>query len=125
MSDQSSGVTFNAELAYPKAVRVGQFVWVGGTTAAAAGGAVGGDDIVEQTREVLRRIETALKDVDARPEDVVRTRMFVTDISRWAGVVAAHGEVFPHRPAATMVEVSKLIAPWLLVEIEADAVIRE
>jgi enamine deaminase RidA (YjgF/YER057c/UK114 family) len=96
-----------------------------GTTAAAPGGAVGGDDIVEQAREVLRRIETALRDVGARPSDVVRTRIFVTDISCWAGIVAAHGEIFPHRPAATMVEVSRLIAPWLLVEIEADAVIRE
>ncbi len=125
MSEQSTGVTFDAALAYPKAVRVGQSVWVGGTTAAAPGGAVGGNDIVEQTKEVLRRIETALRDVGAQPADVVRTRIFVTDISRWAGVVAAHGDVFPHRPAATMVEVSKLIAPWLLVEIEADAVIRE
>jgi len=100
-------------------------VSVAGTTAAAEeGGAVGGDDIGEQAREALRRIQLALEQADARLEDVVRTRMFVTDISRWEDVGRAHGEVFATiHPATSMVEVSKLIDPSLLVEIEADAVI--
>jgi len=106
-------------------VRVGQWVSVAGTTAAAeGGGAVGGHDIGEQAREALRRIQLALEQVGARLEDVVRTRMFVTDIGRWEEVGRAHGEVFADiRPATSMVEVSKLIDPALLVEIEADAVV--
>jgi enamine deaminase RidA (YjgF/YER057c/UK114 family) len=80
------------------------------------------DDIGAQTREALRRIETALTEVGATLGDVVRTRIYVTDISRWREVGAVHSEIFGEiRPAATMVEVSALIAPELLVEIEADA----
>ena len=110
---------------YSRAVRVGQWVSVSGTTAAAeGGGAVGADDIAEQAREALRRIILALGEVGARPEDVVRTRIFVTDISRWREVGQAHGEVFGTiRPATSMVEVSKLIDSALLVEIEADAIV--
>lgn len=99
---------------------------VAGTTAAAddGGGAVGGDDIGQQTREALRRIQLALEQAGARLEDVVRTRMFVTDIGAWEEVGRVHGEVFANiRPATSMVEVSKLIDPALLVEIEADALI--
>jgi len=98
-------------------------VSVAGTTAAAeGGGAVGGDDIGEQAREALRRVRLALEQVGGRLENVVRTRMFLTDISRWEEVGRAHGEVFAAiRPATSMVEVSKLIDPALLVEIEADA----
>ena len=98
---------------------------VAGTTAAVeGGGAVGGDDIAAQTREALRRIADALQEVGAGLEDVVRTRMFVTDISRWREVGQVHGEVFGViRPATSMLEVRALIAPALLVEIEADAVV--
>lgn len=84
----------------------------------------GGDDIAEQTHEVLRRIESALSQTGASLSDVVRTRIFVTDISRWREVGLVHGAFFGDiRPAATMVEVSALIDPALLVEIEADAIV--
>ncbi len=121
----SSGARWESLVGYSRAVRVGQWVSVAGTTAAAeGGGAVGGDDIEKQAREALRRIQFALEQVGARLEDVVRTRMFVTDISRWEAVGRAHREVFAAiRPATSMVEVSKLIDSALLVEIEADAVI--
>jgi len=121
----SPGARWESLVGYSRAVRVGQWVAVAGTTAAAeGGGAVGGDDIGEQAREALRRIQLALEQVGARLEDVVRTRMFVTDLGRWQEVGRAHGEVFADiRPATSMVEVSKLIDPALLVEIEADAVV--
>jgi enamine deaminase RidA (YjgF/YER057c/UK114 family) len=110
---------------YSRAVRVGPWVAVAGTTAATAdGGAVGGDDIAAQTREALRRVAAALEQAGAGLEHVVRTRMFVTDISRWQEVGRAHGEVFGEiLPATSMVEVSKLIDPALLIEIEADAIV--
>lgn len=110
---------------HSRAVRVGQWVSVAGTTAAAAGaGAVGGDDVGAQAREALRRIVAALEEVGAGPENVVRTRTFVTAISRWEEVGRAHGEVFGDlRPATSMVEVCRLIDAALLVEIEADAVV--
>lgn len=119
-----AGTKWEARVGYSRAVRVGQWVSVSGTTAAAEdGGAVGGDDIEVQAREALRRIAVALEQVGASLTDVVRTRMFVTDISRWEEVGRAHGEVFGSiRPATAMVEVSGLIDPALLVEIEADAV---
>jgi enamine deaminase RidA (YjgF/YER057c/UK114 family) len=85
---------------------------------------VGGTDIAAQAREVLRRIEDALRQAGCGLEDVVRTRIFVTDISRWQEVGRVHGEVFSTiRPATSMVEVRALIEPALLVEIEADAVV--
>ncbi len=119
-----SGGEWEGPVGYSRAVRVGNQVYVAGTTAAAPGGAIGGDDIAAQTREALRRIEIALEQAGATLRDVVRTRMFVTDIGRWAQAGAAHGEVFGDiRPAATMVEVSALISPDLLIEIEADAVL--
>ena len=120
-----AGTVWDAVVGYSRAVRIGQWVSVSGTTAAAeGGGAVGGDDVAAQTREALRRIAVALDQVGARLDDVVRTRMFVTDIGRWAEVGRAHGEVFGSiRPATSMVEVSRLIDPALLVEIEADAVV--
>ncbi|HEY5858564.1 MAG TPA: Rid family hydrolase, partial [Aldersonia sp.] len=98
---------------------------VAGTTAALPdGSAVGGDDIGEQTREALRRIAAALEQAGAGLADVVRTRIFVTDIARWREVGAAHAEFFAEiRPASTMVEVGALITPALQVEIEADAII--
>ncbi len=111
----SSLSEFEAAVGYSRAVRTGPFVAVSGTTGA-------GETIADQTREALRRIETALIELGAALSDVVRTRMFVTDISRWREVGAVHAEVFGDvRPAATMVEVSALISPELMVEIEADA----
>ncbi|MGW5920591.1 RidA family protein [Nocardia fluminea] len=123
----SSASDFEDVVGYSRAVRVGNHVLVSGTTAAVAGGgAVGGDDIGAQTREVLARIATALEQAGASVRDVVRTRMFVTDIAHWPEVAAAHAEVFGTiRPAASMYEVTALIAPDLLVEIEADAIIDE
>lgn len=122
-----SGGPWERQVGYSRAVRVGPLVFVAGTTAAADdGGAVGGDDAGAQTREALRRIGLALGQVGARFEDVVRTRLYVTDIGRWPEVGAAHAEVLGSvRPAATMVEVSRLIDPALLVEIEVDAVVAE
>jgi enamine deaminase RidA (YjgF/YER057c/UK114 family) len=111
----SSGSAFEREVGYSRAVRVGPLVVVAGTTAP-------GDDVTTQAREALRRIETALTDAGAALTDVVRTRIFVTDIARWREVAAVHSEVFADvRPVATMVEVSALIAPDMLVEIEVDA----
>ena len=100
-----------------RAVRVGPHIAVAGTTGPGAT-----SDVGTQTREALRRIGIALREAGASLDDVIRTRIYVTDISRWREVAAAHAEVFGQiRPAATMVEVAALIAPELLVEIEADA----
>lgn len=113
----SSGSDFESTVGYSRAVRIGPHIVVAGTTGP---GPV--DDIAAQTREALRRIEVALNQAGAMLSDVVRTRIFVTDISRWRQVAAVHSEVFGDiRPAATMVEVAALIAPELLVQIEADA----
>jgi enamine deaminase RidA (YjgF/YER057c/UK114 family) len=113
----SSGSDFESTVGYSRAVRVGPHVTVAGTT-----GPGPADDIGAQTREALRRIEIALHEAGAVLSDVVRTRIYVTDISRWREVAAVHAEIFGEiRPAATMVEVAALIAPELLVEIEADA----
>ena len=113
----SSGSDFESAVGYSRAIRVGPHVAVAGTTGAGPSG-----DIVAQTRDALRRIEIALEGAGAALTDVVRTRIYVTDISRWREVGAVHAEVFGDiRPAATMVEVSALIAPELMVEIEADA----
>jgi enamine deaminase RidA (YjgF/YER057c/UK114 family) len=113
----SSGTDFESTVGYSRAVRVGPTVAVAGTTGAGTPG-----DIGAQTREALRRIEIALHEAGAALSDVIRTRIYVTDISRWREVAVVHAEVFGQiRPAATMVEVAALIAPELLVEIEADA----
>ncbi|QBC85981.1 RidA family protein [Mycobacterium avium] len=112
-----SDSAFESDVGYARAVRVGPHVAVAGTTGTGPAG-----DIAAQTRDALRRIEIALHQADAELTDVVRTRIYVTDISRWREVGAVHAEVFGAiRPAATMVEVAALIAPELLVEIEADA----
>jgi enamine deaminase RidA (YjgF/YER057c/UK114 family) len=113
----TSGSDYESVVGYSRAVRVGPHVAVAGTTGTGPAG-----DITAQTRDALRRIEIALQQAGAALADVVRTRVYVTDISRWREVAAVHREVFGDiRPAATMVEVSALIAPELLVEIEADA----
>ena len=121
----SSGALWEPVVGYSRAVRVGPWVSVAGTTAAVdGGGAVGGNDIAAQAREALRRIAVALEQAGAGLQDVVRTRMFVTDISRWQEVGHVHGEVFGDiRPVTSMLEVSALIEPTLLVEIEADALV--
>jgi enamine deaminase RidA (YjgF/YER057c/UK114 family) len=119
----SSESDFESTVGYSRAVRIGPHIAVAGTTSAAPdadNNEIG--DIGAQTREALRRIEVALNQTGATLRDVVRTRIYVTDISRWREVAAVHSDVFGDiRPAATMVEVAALIAPELLVEIEADA----
>src|ERR1700729_475848 len=113
----SSGTDFESTVGYSRAVRVGPHVAVAGTTGSGTSG-----DIGAQTREALRRIEIALNEAGAALSDVIRTRIYVTDISRWREVAVVHAEEFGQiRPAATMVEVAGLLAPGLLVEIEAEA----
>lgn len=112
------------EFGYSRAVRVADLVSVSGTTAMSADGPVGGADLAAQTREVLRRIHASLTRAGATLADVVRTRVFVTDVTRWREVGAVHRQFFADvRPATTIVEIARLFDPRLLVEIEADAVV--
>jgi len=120
----SDGSVAEREFGYARAVRVGNLVSVAGTTAMAPDGPVGGADLAGQTREVLSRIGSALERAGAGPADVVRTRVFVTDVARWREVGAVHRAFFAGvLPVTTIVEVAKLFDPRLLIEIEADAVV--
>ncbi|ASJ55314.1 hypothetical protein BP422_18240 [Brevibacillus formosus] len=119
-----TGSPWEPVVGYCRAIRIGDRIEVAGTTAMKDGEVIGVGDAYEQTRFILETIEKALQELDADLSHVVRTRMFVTDISKWEEIGKAHGEFFREiQPVATMVEVKALIDPRLLVEIEVEAIV--
>jgi len=122
----ATGTEWEPIVGYSRAIRVGPHVYVSGTTATGPGSRLVGSNAYDQTRQCLTNIVTALERAGARIEDVVRTRIYVVDIEEWREVGRAHGEVFGDiRPASSMVEVSRLVTPDMLVEIEAEAIVED
>ena len=120
----SSGSAYEPVVGYSRAVKAGDFLFVAGTTSGAPGGAIGGTDAAEQTREIFRRVEAALTEAGATFGDVVRTRIYLTNMADFDAVGKVHGEIFSAiRPATTAIEVGALAAPDMLVEIDVDAII--
>jgi len=122
----SSGAEWEDIAGYSRAVRVGNIIEVAGTTAVKDGILIGNDDIYLQTKTILSIIKEAIEGLGGTIDQTVRTRMFVTDISQWESVAKAHGEVFGKiKPASTMVEITGLIDPEMLIEIEASVIISD
>ena len=119
----STGSKWEPIIGYSRLVKVGGHIFISGTTGSGSDGKVTGDAYA-QTKQAIKNIEAALKQAGAGLKDIVRTRIYCTDISQWESIGKAHGEFFSEiRPATAMVEVSKLIAPEMIIEIEADAVV--